>query len=50
MFLGGLGVGCISILRGRSDFGDKRVFFLESVVHQAMSMLDKFVLYPFLFC
>ena len=29
------------------DFGDKRVFFLESIVHQAMSMLDKFVLDPF---
>ena len=47
MVLFWLGEGRISILRRRSVLGDKRVFFLESVVHQAMSMLDKFVLGPF---
>lgn len=41
---------CIRVRRGRSDFGNKKVSFLESMVHQAMSVQEKFVLDPFSFC
>jgi len=45
VFLAGRGRGVSVYCVEKSDFGDKRV--LESIVQQAMSMLDKFVLDPF---